>query len=145
MTEHNVLCFMYYNAYCWTEYVLCMKCNAFLVMNITLNLFKWVASFCLWPPIRNTASTLLCLVGWAATCICWYCIHFWLLSKALYPILVMAIILTMLTFYWDRCETIFWPPYILTPRSIYRTISWPRGQYIVTIFWPPSRYFDPPS
>ena len=23
-------------------------------------------------------------------------------------------------------------------------IYWPRGQYIVTIFWPPSRYFDPP-
>ena len=43
-----------------------------------------------------------------------------------------------------RCETIFWPPYILTPGSIYRTIFWPRGQYIVTIFWPPSRYFDPP-
>ena len=46
---------------------------------------------------------------------------------------------------WCRCETIFWPPYILTPGSIYRTIFWPRGQYIVTIFWPPSRYFDPPS
>ena len=43
-----------------------------------------------------------------------------------------------------RCETIFWPPYTLTPGSIYRTIFWPRGQYIVTIFWPPSRYFDPP-
>ena len=43
-----------------------------------------------------------------------------------------------------RCETIFWPPYILTPGSICRTIFWPRGQYIVTIFWPPSRYFDPP-
>ena len=42
------------------------------------------------------------------------------------------------------CETIFWPPYIMTPGSIYRTIFWPRGQYIVTIFWPPSRYFDPP-
>ena len=23
-------------------------------------------------------------------------------------------------------------------------IYWPQGQYIVTIFWPPSRYFDPP-
>ena len=45
----------------------------------------------------------------------------------------------------SRCETIFWPPYILTPGSIYCTIFWPRGQYIVTIFWPPSRYFDPPS
>ena len=44
----------------------------------------------------------------------------------------------------SRCETIFWPPYILTPGSIYRTIFWPRGQYIVTIFWPPSLYFDPP-
>ena len=36
-----------------------------------------------------------------------------------------------------RCKTIFWPPYILTPGSIYRTTFWPRGQYIVTIFWPP--------
>ena len=42
-----------------------------------------------------------------------------------------------------RCETIFWPPYILTPGSIYRTTCWPRGQYIVKIFWLPSRYLDP--
>ena len=42
------------------------------------------------------------------------------------------------------CEMIFWPPYILTPGSIYRAIFWCRGQYIATIFWPPSRYFDPP-
>ena len=27
-------------------------------------------------------------------------------------------------------------PYILTPGSIYHTICWPRGQYIVTVFWP---------
>ena len=45
---------------------------------------------------------------------------------------------------WFRCETIFWPPYILTPGSMYRTIFWPRGQCIITIFWPPSQYFDPP-
>ena len=35
------------------------------------------------------------------------------------------------------------PPYILTPGSIYRMIFWPRGQYIVTIFLPPLRNFDP--
>ena len=45
---------------------------------------------------------------------------------------------------WCRCETIFWPPYILTPGSIYRTIFWPGGQYIVTIFWPPLTIFWPP-
>ena len=41
---------------------------------------------------------------------------------------------------WDDILT----PYILTPGSIYRKIFWPRGQYIVTIFLPPSWYFDPP-
>ena len=36
------------------------------------------------------------------------------------------------------CETIFDPhTYILTPGSIYRTIFWPQGQYIVMIFCPP--------
>ena len=37
-----------------------------------------------------------------------------------------------------------WPPYILTPGSICRTTFWPRGQYIVTIFYSHSLYFDPP-
>ena len=63
------------------------------------------------------------------------------------PFLLQKLIFSLNKVQWQwqyRCETIFWPPYILTPGSIYRTIFWPRGQYIVTIFWPPSRCFDPP-
>ena len=48
-----------------------------------------------------------------------------------------------------RCETIFWPPNILTPESIYLTIFWPWGEYIVPvrqyfdlpIYWPRGQYY----
>ena len=43
-----------------------------------------------------------------------------------------------------RCDTIFSPPYILTPGWKYRTIFSPRGENIVTISSPPLRYFHPP-
>ena len=42
---------------------------------------------------------------------------------------------------WDDILT----PYILTPGSIYHTIFWPRGQYIVTVFWPLHDILTPPN
>ena len=42
---------------------------------------------------------------------------------------------------WDDILT----PYILTPGSIYHKIFWPRGQYIVTVFWPLHDILTPPN
>ena len=42
---------------------------------------------------------------------------------------------------WDDILT----PYILTPGSIYYTIFWPRGQYIVTAFWSLHDILTPPD
>ena len=42
---------------------------------------------------------------------------------------------------WDDILT----PYILTPGSIYHSIFWPRGQYIVAVFWPLHDILTPPN